>query len=196
MTAKKRNNRPNTSLAKRQQAIAKALLNKKKNPTKDLTFWQKIGRYKKWFHFGIFSLFFTFYIKYWPDKIEVSDRLLGEHNKFSNPSIILKNPNSYMIENINVKVDISVSLIGNNGTAVLDNIGVHVNKKIFEIPAKKPSHIVPDFTQGIRIDIINKCALTVISSFETPFMYPNIENDTVSYTGILKSNGDVEYLPN
>jgi len=194
--SRKKSIQSNTSLAKRQRAITKALSNKEQNQSKDLTFWQKIVRYKKWFSSGVFSLLFTLYITFYPQNIVVTDRLLGKHNEFSNPVIIFNNPNSYMIDNVKVKVDLSVDLVANDGFAILDDIGFKTDKTFFEIKSKKSGYIKPGLTEGLKINSITKCDLRVISSFETLFIYPDIKNDTTSYIGVLKPNGDVDYLPN
>ncbi|MDO1499289.1 hypothetical protein Q2T40_03340 [Winogradskyella maritima] len=49
---KRKKNQSNTSLAKRQRAIIKALSNKKQNQSeKDLTLFNKVWNYRNGFHF-------------------------------------------------------------------------------------------------------------------------------------------------
>lgn len=99
--SKKRKNQTNKKTAKQRQVLRKVQSNKKQNQATDLTFWKKIERYKEWFPFGVLSFLIPFYISYYPDSLEVESKILGRQSTISN-AIILTNPNSYSVKNINI----------------------------------------------------------------------------------------------
>lgn len=151
-------------------------------------------RHLKGISTGTFLSLIALYYAFLPKDLEIKDQLLGKYNPFSS-AVIFTNPNPYLIDNINIKININADLyMGRIGTT-MENVSSNFEYLFIEIPAYKSKSIVPSFIVGEEVTEIKKGDIQVILSYDTPFLYPNISNDTILYAGVLNSEGEVIYLP-
>lgn len=144
------------------------------------------------FSFLLFCL--SYYISCWPEKLVVSAEILGKRDLISN-AIIFSNPNSYSVENISINIKGLVDATYNRGVGktIFNDTKVSTVGFFKKIDSRNSKHMVPHFADFGELERLDKCFIYVIYSLETPFYYPNIENEIVSFSGYLKPNGEVVY---
>lgn len=190
---RKRNNQSNTSLAKRQRAITKALSNKGQNqPKTDLTFLQKVWNYKNWIPIPVVVALVVAWFSYYPKNIIVTEKEIGSLYPTSN-AIILTNKNRYSVNDIIVTVkgtgDIKI-----HGNTFFDYV-LKSDKYVFQINAGDSKTVFPTLIEGGKPTELNNARVKVFLSYKTPFYYPDIKRQTKSFKLILNSSRDVIYFP-
>ncbi|TXE13791.1 hypothetical protein FUA26_02535 [Seonamhaeicola algicola] len=157
-------------------------------------------RYKKWFPVGIFSFLIPFYISYYPKKLDVKPQVISMQDILST-TIVFTNENAYKIKNLNINLKSSIDADFERGIT-LQGGPVSFGHFIKEINPSDSKHINTDkrsfigIYEGAIYKKIRKLSIDVTYSFETPFYYPNIKNEVVSFKGYLKPNGELVYVYN
>ncbi|MDO1514735.1 hypothetical protein Q2T41_18935 [Maribacter confluentis] len=191
---KRKKNQSNTSLAKRQRAIIKALSNKKQNQSeKDLTLFNKVWNYRKWISFSLIFSLVVVYFSYYPKNLIVSEKLVNPEYVSSN-AIIIHNPNSYSIDNIDILV-YGTGDIMLNKMLYMKDYDIGNSYRIFEIPAYKSSSVQPLLIKSNEVNSIENAHVKIVLKYKTPWLYNNIINDTTSFKLTLNSLGEIIYLP-
>lgn len=153
--------------------------------------------YRALISFGFLTFCLSYYISYWPEKLRVSAEILGKRDLISN-AIIFSNPNSYSVENVSIKIKGLIDATYNRGVGktIFNDSKISTVGFFRKINSKGSKHMVPNFAELGELEKLDKCFIHVIYSLETPFYYPNIENEIVSFSGYLKPNGEVVYIYN
>lgn len=120
------------------------------------------------------------------------DELIGKYHPLSN-AIILKNPNTYFIDDI--KINCKGTIVAKGPIVNLDSVYFSKNFTVYEIPGGKSKTIRPTNLEGVELTEVEYADVTIVLSYSTPFLYPNVNNDTIGYIGILTDNGEIKYLP-
>ena len=207
--SKKRKSQTNKKSAKSKQG-SKKVLNNLKTPQKTdakhshqnslLVFLKGLKKsllYRTLISFGFLTFCISYYISYWPEKLRVSAEILGKRDLISN-AIIFSNPNSYSVENVSIKIKGLIDATYNRGVGktIFNDTKVSTVGFFRKIDSRSSKHMVPHFAELGELEKLDKCFIYVIYSLETPFYYPNIENEIVSFSGYLKPNGEVVYIYN
>jgi hypothetical protein len=193
--SKKAKKKSKKAIAKQQKELKEAQLNTEINQQKDLTFFQKIWQYKKLFSFGVISFFVLLYIQYYPDKLEISSENLNKRDLVTNV-LIFKNPNSYDIQNVKVIMMGTTSQYidtGGDKLSYLDHIGFKYSERLDKIPSKSSSHIDPNIASIGKTKYIVEYFFDVIYSFETPFIYPDVQH-IQQFHGYMNDEKDIIYI--
>lgn len=157
---------------------------------------------QKWFcnnlgkvSLGTILTLLTFYLTYYPEKITVENRYLGENKPLSD-AVVLTNPNLYDLNNVTIKIECVTDLILSNGNIMGGN-KIYSDMVFPFIESKKSKSFQPlgyDIEKDKILDIKNT-TITVFISYDTPIFYPNVVKDTFLFTAFLKENKEVIYLP-
>jgi hypothetical protein len=192
---KKKNNQSKTLSANTKQLQQNTQSDTEKNQNNNSTFFQKIWRYRKWVPVGFLAFCIPFYVSYWPDNLVISSIVLGATQPFSNP-IIVKNVNSYAISDVKVFVSTESDINIANGFGVFKDSKYSNTYKFAEMDAQKGRSIRHNMfmVNGGKVTSISNSEIIIVTSFKTPFIYPNIENDTTKYKGVIKQNGEILYI--
>ena len=168
--------------------------NKIEVPKKRSAFHEIILKYGKLIPFGFIAFCIPFYVSYYPDDLVFTPKLLGQPNVFAN-AIQINNPNSYMIENINIQLYAETDLITDR-YITLSNVSFDESYALVFIKPKRSRHINPRFIDVGNVSKIDRFNFKLTYSFDTPFIYPDVRNEVMSFSGYLNSEGEIIYLEN
>tara|TARA_R110002050_G_scaffold100580_1_gene208151 strand:- start:100903 stop:101511 length:609 start_codon:yes stop_codon:yes gene_type:complete len=202
MTAKrKKNSKRNRRLlsisrANKLRQIQASQSQIKEDPNKRLSKFQSILKYRKLIPLGLIFFLISSYIIFYPDNIKVENKLLGSEQPLSD-ALILINTNPYELNVVQIKIKSGMDLKLSNGLVMDGNISESENLFKSIKPKKSKTIKTNDYKiKGGNIVEIKNAFVQISLSYNTPFMYPNVKNDTFSFIGVLNSNKEIIYLPN
>ncbi len=186
---KKRKSKPKKQLSKTEKPIIEEI----KPNEQGLGLYKKLTSIKSLISFGTFSFFLGLWISFYPENLQIGFKIVGNKEPFGN-IISIKNINKYRAFKVKVMYKIRADFTDEGGSTYNNSYFEGVEKYIWIEPNKSkdidPKHLK---TKHPIKDIL-KSEMQIITSYETPFIYPYLENDTIFITGRLNSNGETIYL--